>query len=356
MPEQDLAYLIALTRYPKFGPRRLQKLLAFFGSPQIAFEAETTALIAAGIPAKLAEGFVHLRQEIYPDQLLPQLERAKITPLAFTDDHYPELLSHIYDPPVILYVAGELPKIPGVGIVGSRRASVYGKSVAHDFATALAVAGQPVVSGLAYGIDEAAHQATVAAGGATIGVLACSHDEMPTRTRYLASKMIEHGGAIVSEFFPGTPAQAFHFPIRNRIISGMTHSLLVIEAGLPSGSLITAKSALEQGRDVYAVPGPITSPTSKGTNQLIKDGAHVANSTEDLIKALDLAHPPIAERRPAETEEEEAILEHLSKQPVHINELSRLIETSTHQLAATLTQLEIKGRTKQIGGMYYVLL
>lgn len=356
MKDQELAYLIALSQYPKFGPRRLQKLLAFFSSPEIAFQADKQALMTAGIPGKIAEGFCFLRNDIHPNQLLERLHQAGVKPVTFADDNYPDLLKHIFDPPIILYVQGKITKQPGIGIVGSRKASLYGKQMAQEFASALARAGQVVISGLAYGIDEAAHQATVDAGGVTIGVLAHGHEQMTSRARYLAQKMLEQGGAIISEFFPDIPAQRHHFPIRNRIISGMSHSLLVVEAGLKSGSLITAKSALEQGRDVYAIPGPITSATSHGTNQLIKDGALVTTSPQDLCEALNLSHPPQPERAPVETEEEAKLLDHLSKQPVHINELCRLLDCPSPALASTLAQLELKGRAKQIGGMYYVLI
>jgi DNA processing protein len=356
MKTDELAYLIALSQYPKFGARRLQKLLAFFSSPKIAFHADKQALMTAGIPGKIAEGFCFLRNDIHPEQLLDRLDKAGVKPITFADENYPDLLKHIFDPPVVLYVQGKITKQPGIGIVGSRKASFYGKQMAQEFSSALAQAGQVVISGLAYGIDEAAHQGTVDAGGVTIGVLAHGHEQMTSRTRYLSQKMLETGGAIISEFFPNIPAQRHHFPIRNRIISGMSHSLLVVEAGLKSGSLITAKSALEQGRDVYAIPGPITSETSHGTNQLIKDGALVALSPQDLCEALNLTHPPQPERGPIETEEEAQLLDYLSKQPIHINELCRLLELPTHALASTLALLELKGRTKQIGGMYYVLI
>ncbi|PIQ67248.1 DNA-protecting protein DprA [Candidatus Uhrbacteria bacterium CG_4_10_14_0_2_um_filter_41_7] len=360
MENNDRKYWVALSNYTKFGPAMFERLLNYFDSMEEAFKASLAELRSAGIPEKTAEGFVHLRSEIDVEALWAQIERNNVTVLLITDDAYPPLLKTIYDPPPLLYIRGNLPapEVPHLAVVGSRKATPYGIRVTRDLTEELAEAGVVIVSGLAYGIDEAAHSATMTGKGVTLAILGCGLGMLNSRGRHVAQKIVEGGGAVISEFPIKMGGLRHNFPIRNRIISGMSHGTLVIEAAIKSGSLITAKSALEQAREVFAIPGQIYSETSSGTNQLIKDGAHLVTCAEDILSALQVerieanALPPL----PPANKEEASILELLSKNPIHIDELTRQTDLNASQVASTLGILEIKGRTRQIGGMYYILV
>lgn len=356
----DLAYWIALNEYGKFGPRTFAKLAAYFDSMEAAFKASPNELTLAGVTKKSAETFAHFRQSIHPERLLEEVLRNNLKALRVSDPDYPQLLKTIYDPPPVLFVDGYLPpsEAAHLAVVGSRKATPYGISCATTLASELAAAGMIIVSGLAYGVDEAAHRATVKANGITIAVLASGLLNIETsRQRYLAHEIKEHGGAIVSEFPLQAPGLKHHFPYRNRVISGMSQATLVIEATEKSGSLITARSALEQGRDVFAVPGPINSETSVGTNNLIKMGAYPAMQASDILEVLNIEGVQYMSKplpKP-DSKEEAEILERLSKNPIHIDELIRSTQLDAKTIARTLSLMEMKGRAHQIGGMYYVL-
>ena len=223
----------------------------------------------------------------------------------------PPLLRGIPDPPVTLWAVGEIPEHAGVAIVGTRRCTSYGRRVAHLVGEAVARAGWPVVSGLARGIDAAAHQAVVQAGGVGVAVLGSGLDTIyPSENTQLASDLVACGGAVISEYAAGTPPAPFRFPARNRLISGLSSAVVVVEAGLTGGALITARIALEQGKEVLAVPGDVDRPTSAGCNLLIRDGAHPVLGSEDLINSLEFilgpapANPSLPEMTPGETLDE----------------------------------------------------
>lgn len=356
----DIAYWVALNRFPKFGPRTFQKLEAHFASMKEAFFSDRGGLIAAGVKPNAVDEFVHLRENISPESLMAQLDRAGLRAVSKHDADYPRRLLDIYDPPPVLFVKGELPpqESPHLAIVGSRSATPYGLRAAADLAHDLARAGVVVVSGLAYGIDEAAHNAALKGQGKTIAVLGTGLLTLTSRERHLAEKIVQGGGAVISEFPVDAHAMKQNFPVRNRIIAGMSHGTLIVEAAIKSGSLITANAALEQGRDVFAVPGPITSTTSEGTNHLLKMGAHVVTEAADILGVLGVekaAVPDEVKQYVADSKEESLILDLLSKTPVHIDELTRGTQLAPQAIASTLSLMEIKGRTKQIGGMYYVL-
>ena len=354
----DLAYWIALNSVPQFGPRRFKKLRTFFPSMKDAFYADRNMLIAAGITPKTVNAFLHLRDQLSPEQLLERMQRASIQAVTLLDDAYPSLLKQIYDPPPVLFYKGTLSpiEVPHVAIVGSRKATPYGLRAASHMAQALAAAGVIVVSGLAYGIDEAAHSAAVKTKGHTIAILACGILSLSSRQRYLADRIVDASGAVMSEFPISAHAMKQNFPVRNRIISGMSHGTFVVEAAKKSGSLITARAALEQNRDVFALPGPITSETSEGTNELIKLGANCVTEPGDILHALQIDTSTTTPVKPKPDSKEEAlILDLLSKHPVHIDELTRCTQLPVAKVAGTLSIMEMKGRTKQIGGMYYVL-
>lgn len=356
----DLAYWVALNEFPKFGPRSFKRLDAFFDSMESAFHAGANELTLAGIPKKMATEFVHFRESIRPKKLLDEAERHNIRILTIKDNEYPSLLKTIHDPPPLLFVDGYLPpqEAAHLAVVGSRKASSYGIRVANSLTEELSRAGLVIVSGLAYGIDEAAHRATIKTDGVTVAVLGCGLLNIgTTRQRYLAKEIKEHGGAIVSEFPLRTPGLPHNYPFRNRVVSGMSHGTLVIEATERSGSLITARSALEQGRDVFAVPGPITAETSVGTNNLIKMGAFPTTNATDVLDVLSIEGVQyLTKPKPvADSKEEELILDLLSKTPIHIDELIRRTQMESKTVASTLALMEMKGRAHQIGGMYYVL-
>jgi len=337
----------------------MMRLFSYFQNMELAFKADLQDLTNAGIRQNIASQFIHERQNFNPEKITDTINRHGITAVTSQDDSYPPLLKTIYDPPAVLYIKGKLPSIDRahVAVVGSRKASPYGLQCAGMLATELAKAGVVVVSGLAYGIDEAAHIATLKTNGITIAVLGTGILNPGTeRQQYLAEKIAQSGGAVISEFPVRMHGAKQNFPIRNRIISGIGHGSLIIEATKKSGSLITAQSALEQNREVFAVPGPITSDTSVGTNNLIKMGAHPVTCATDVLNVLNISEvQEIARSEPTPDSKEEAlILELLSKNPIHIDELTRQTGLQSYSVASTLSLMEMKGQTKQIGGMYYV--
>lgn len=357
---QDIAYWIALNEYAKFGPQSFQRLIDFFPTMEHAFRASANQLTLAGIQKKSAEAFIHFRAQINPKKLYEEAQKNDLHVLTLKDPDYPRLLKNIYDPPPVLFVDGYLPQddTAKIAIVGSRKATGYGKRVAEEFSSYLAQQGVITVSGLAYGIDEIVHKATIQADGITLAVLGCGLLNIGTsRQRYLAAEIKDHGGAIISEFPLRAPGLRHHYPYRNRVISGLCTGTLAVEAAQKSGSLITAYSALDQGRDVYAIPGPIYSETSQGTNNLIKMGAYPVTEPKDILDIANITAPQ--QEQPTKPEpqspEEKYILDLLSKNPIHIDEITRNTQLPSHIVARTLSLMEVRGRAHQIGGMYYVL-
>jgi len=357
MHDPDHKYWLALNEFHKFGPQAFARLAAYFPTMQQAFYAPAEKLTKAGIPPSITTNFIHLRQNINPDTILPTLNKRQISTIKITDPEYPTLLRQIHDPPPVLYYTGTLPDPDAIhiSVVGSRKCTAYGKQVTEELIPPLAKTDLIITSGLAYGIDEAAHTATVKAGGITCAILAGGHSSLTTRGRHLAKKITESGGAVITEFPYKTASLKHFFPYRNRIISGLAKGLLVVEATESSGTLITARCALDQNRDVFAIPGPITSKNSIGTNNLLKMGATPTTSADDILQTLGIdkiLEPKIY--TPA-SKEEHLILEILSKTPVHIDELIRQTTLTPAKIAGSLSLMEMKGRTKHIGGMYYIL-
>jgi DNA processing protein len=370
MDHRELGYLLALIRFPKFGPIRLAKLRGFFDSMETAFRASASELAKAGIDPKIAEQFLAIRDKLSPERELELLERAGAIAVPFTDPNYPELLKEIYDPPAVLFVRGQLPRQNSVklSVVGSRKISAYGVRAIEKLVEPVASAGVVIVSGLAIGADATAHQATLKVRGATIAVLGSGVNDaniFPNENRRLAQEIIENNGTIVSEFPIGTTPLKQNFPIRNRIIAGISHGTLVIEAAKTSGSLITARAALEAGREVFAVPGPIDSPTSEGANQLIKTGAYPTTSFNDILSVLGLTNlspsPPgrgvggeggkIIPGSQAEAD----ILKILSTNPIHIDDIARALQKNISEISHALTLMEMKGSARHLGNLYYTV-
>jgi len=280
--------------------------------------------------------------------------------LTLEDENYPVLLAEIYDPPLVLYHYGELYKRePAMAMVGSRTPTPYGSMVAEELASELAGAGITIVSGMARGIDSACHRGSLKAGGRTIAVLGSGLDIIyPPENRRLARE-IAQGGSVLTEFPPGTSPEKRNFPKRNRVISGLSWGTIVVEAGEKSGALITTDFALEQGRDVFAVPGPITSKFSVGTNRLIKQGAILVESSGDVLDYYQLENSLFQESAemvaPSLSPDEETLLSHLSLEPVTRDELAQKTNQSPATILTLLTFLETRGMVKSLPGQRYIL-
>lgn len=271
---------------------------------------------------------------------------------------YPALLAEIAQPPETLYIRGSLKplKAPCLAVVGTRTPSAYGKQVTPSLAASLARAGITIVSGLAIGIDTLAHEAALETGGKTVAVLGSGVDEMsvyPPENRTLARRIVESGGAVISEFPEGTEPKPFHFPQRNRIIAGMSQGVLVIEAREKSGALITANFALEENRDVFAVPGPITVPTSAGPNRLIAAGAQAVLDADAILDAWRIERPAFAAPPDAPGESGHPLLAHFPATPIHVDELIRASGLPAAQANVELAKLELAGYIRNLGGGIY---
>ncbi len=359
---EDKAYWLALSRVQGLGAGRIQHLLKHFGSLPAAWAAPDAAIAAAGLPRPVVEELLQARRRINPDRELEGLEGAGIAAVPLTDPGYPECLRHVPSPPAVLYLRGALSDQDSnaIAVVGTRRASRYGIEAVKRIVSGLSAAGVTIVSGLALGIDAAAHETALEAGGRTIAVLGCGVDVVyPARHRQLTARILERG-AVVSEYAPGTQPDARNFPPRNRIISGLSRGVLVVEAGDRSGALITAQFALDQDRDTYAVPGGIMWPLSAGTNRLIQRGeAKLVTGAEDILEDLDLqlaaAQTQMRLFVPANHNERQ-VVSCLSQDPLHIDEIGRGSGLPPAAVASTLAMLELKGMARSVGGMYYVLV
>ena len=369
-PDQYLGWL-ALALTPGLGARMAGKLLRAMGSPEAIFNASLTELESHRLPAAVAQ-MIHTRQPMSAAaKELAQAQAAEIRLLTWDEPEYPQRLREIYDPPPLLYVRGNIELLNRhlISIVGSRRPTPYGNQMAEKLARDLADRGLVIVSGLARGIDSCAHKGALSSlTGATIGVLGCGIDVIyPKENKKIFAEM-EKRGAIISEFAMGTFPGPQNFPIRNRIISGMSVGVVVVEGAQYSGSLITARLAMEFGREVYGVPGNATQPTSFGPNQLIKQGAKLVTSWEDVIE--ELPTPIRAELLPVETatSEERALLVEKDLAPAegtlyhllgldesrHVDDLVELSGLTSSEVLAALFDLELKGVVRQLPGKQFL--
>ena len=353
------AYWVLLSKVAGIGPARFGRLLERFGSAEAAWLAPALELAQLGLEPRAVRSLLDLRGKLDPESEWRRLEQLGVSVLTLDDPSYPPRLREIPDPPPVLFVSGALTVADewAVAVVGTRRATPYGRQVVERVVGEVARAGVTIVSGLARGIDTFAHRAALAAGGRTIAVLGSGLDRLyPDENRGLAAELKERG-AIVTEFPLGTPPDAVNFPRRNRIVSGLSIGTLVVEADFKSGAMITANAAAEQGRDVFAVPGSILNPSSAGPNQLIKEGAKVVTSADDILEELHLT--AVVEQRTAREllpsdPTEAAILARLSHEPTHVDELARAAGLPMAVVSSTLTMLELKGLARQLGGMLYV--
>ena len=360
MRTDDLKYWVAFSRVPSIGRARYQLLLRSFGTLEQAWHASETELSEAGLDNHSLTAVTSSRPKIDPEAEMERLEQAGVRTLTWDDPDYPPRLKEIYDLPPVLYLKGSL--LPedqrSLTIVGTRRATAYGRQAASDLATDLARSGVTIVSGLARGIDAIAHRSTLEAGGRTIAVLASGLDVIyPPEHAPLASQILENG-ALVSEHPVGVRPEAKNFPRRNRIMSGMTLGTLVVEAPTGSGAIWTVRHALEQDREVFCVPGSIFSPNSLEPNLLIQQGAKLVMNHRDILEELNLT--VVGEQFPMQAllqpmdETESAILNQVSYEPIHIDEVGRLAGLPMAAVSSTLALMEIKGMVKQVGAMNYI--
>jgi DNA processing protein len=355
----DKRYWIGFNLIKGIGAVRMQALIHHFGDLEEAWKAAPAELARAGLGLKVIERIIQARQNVDLEKVWKKIESQNIHILTWEDEAYPQRLKEIDQPPPVLYIRGEyLPDdLFAVAIVGTRRVTPYGRQITEELSSFLVANGITVISGLARGVDSIAHQTALKAGGRTIGVLGSGVDKIyPPEHRALAEKMMSQG-AIISDYAPGTPPDASNFPPRNRIISGLSLAVVVIEAGETSGALITAEFAAEQGREVFAVPGSILAPQSKGTNKLIQNGALPLLSVNDLMQALDLTrmgeHETARKIIPAD-ETEARLMSVLGVEPMHVDEIRNQTELPIEKVSATLALMELKGMVRQVGGMNYV--
>ena len=341
------------------GPARLKTLIEHFGSVGAAWDAPVNALRQTSLGTKLIDSMVDVRSGDLLNRTWDYLQQNNIGVITWQEAGYPRYLMEIDLPPPVLYVRGEIRDEDdwAVAVIGTRRVTSYGRQVAADVAGMLARNGLTVVSGLARGVDSIAHQTSLESNGRTLAVLGCGIDRVyPPENRALMDQIPEHG-AVITDYPPGTKPEASNFPARNRIISGLARSVVVVEAGSRSGALITASFAAEQGREVFAVPGNIFSPSSKGANRLIQQGAHPLLNPQDILELLNLEM--INEQRSARTalpeDATEAQLYHiLGTEALHVDEIRAQSDLPIEKVTATLTLMELKGIIRQVGAMHYV--
>jgi DNA processing protein len=357
---RDAPYWIAFSLLPGIGAQRLRRLTAAFRDMELAWHAPAADLVAAGLEPKIAHAAVEARRSIDVEATLARIARAGVTVHTLADSTYPARLTEIDDAPPVLYVRGELALQDewAVAVVGTRTVSPYGREATYRLVTDLARRNVTIVSGLARGVDGLAHRAALDAGGRTLAVFACGVDVVyPPEHRRLAAEIAE-SGAIVSEYAVGTAPEAGNFPARNRIISGLALGTIVVEAGEKSGALITAQRALEQNRDVFAVPGSIFARTSLGTNRLIRDSAaKLVLGADDVLDELQMQFVPqqVEMRRLLpENETESRLIALLSSDPLHIDVLTRQSALPAAEVSSALAIMELKGLVRQVGGMQYV--
>ncbi len=352
-------FWIGFTLVKGIGAVRFQRLLEYFGNAESAWVANPSELAEAGLSSKLIERLISVRDKVDLSIIWEQILSKGIQVLIWKDDDFPHRLKEIDQPPPVLYLRGEL--LPednwAVAIVGTRRVTPYGRQVTEEIASYLAANGITIVSGLARGVDSLAHSAALKAGGRTLAVLGSGVDRIyPPENRPLVEQMLEQG-AVLSDYAPGTPPEASNFPPRNRIISGLSMAVIVIEAGKTSGALITAEFAAEQGREIFAVPGNIFAPQSKGTNKLIQNGAHPLLSASDIMQILNLTrlgqHKAARKALPAD-EVESKLLDAMGEEPLHVDDILNQTNLPVDKVSATLVMMELKGLVRQVGNMHYV--
>ncbi|MDI6604701.1 MAG: DNA-processing protein DprA [Thermoanaerobacteraceae bacterium] len=356
--DNNKVFAIWLSSINGIGSKTFNKLVDYFGSPEAVYKADNKELIKYLGNGVTYKNIVEAKKQ-NPFKNIDILIKNKIEVLLITDEDYPELLRNIYNPPPILYIRGKLKKCDeiSIAVVGSRNATAYGKFIAEKISYDIAKHGMTVISGMARGIDSYSHKGAMKAQGRTIAVLGCGVNiTYPKENEKLMNEIIENG-AVISEFPIDYLPVSGNFPARNRIISGLSLGVLVVEASVKSGSLITAKFALDQGRDVFAVPGNITSAYSKGTNELIKQGAKLVNDVNDILEEFDL-RTDIKERINEQmintlNNDEKKVYEFICDCTRDIDEIINYMNYSVSKINCILTSLTVKGFINRVPGNKY---
>lgn len=380
----DLKYWVAFHQISGIGPATFTKLETRFGDLGTAWSASITELVSAGLPKKIAGEVERFRDENDPDEIVGEIARLGITAVHLRHPEYPAQLAETPSAPSVIYTKGQMlgATEPAIAIVGSRDATPYGLEMTRRISYDLARAGVTVVSGLARGIDTAAHRAALEAGGRTMAILGSGLDRVyPQRNIPMAEKIVE-SGALFTEYPPGVSALPQHFPRRNRVISGLCHGVLVVEAAFKSGAMLTVNWALEQDRDVFAVPGSALSEKSKGTNWLIQQGAKLTTNADDILEELNLdslqLDPVIPSKNVSSsvqksTDSGKNALDNLAREnnvlsierrvidlleesgkPMHVDDITRSVGESASAVSSVLVMLELQGNARQVGSMQFI--
>lgn len=360
---RDLLYLHSFNLILFENYRALKLLRRYFPTMEDAWRASHADLSASGLREKIVSQIITKRQQLDPEKEFLRLQKLGLGILVPTDKFYPPLLREIHSPPQLLYLRGQAELCASkniLSVVGSRKMTAYGKRVIADLVSELARNDITIVSGLALGVDQEAHTKTLEVEGKTIAVMASglNDDNLYPRENYRLAKRISEIGALVSEYPPFVAPHKHHFPIRNRIIAGISHGTLVMEAADKSGALITAFQALEENREVFAIPGNIDSPQSAGTNKLIKLGAKLVTSASDILEELDLSSQQSYTKKDSyspSSPQEATILNILSQGPRYLDEIKSLSALPINELNTILASLEINDIIKNLGGQQYIL-
>lgn len=365
----DLEYWVWLSAMYKISPKQKHQLIEYFGDAKSVWNASEKELKEVPFASKtLIEQLSDIKTRNHVDNIMKTIQKENIRVIKLYDENYPVCLKNIYDPPILIYVKGSTMKDEkSIAVVGSRNATKYGCAISKDISYKLSKCGITIVSGMARGIDTKAHAGALEAGGRTIAVLGCGVDIIyPKENERLMDRIVSQG-AVISEYIPGTVPMPFNFPARNRLISGISEGVVVIEASEKSGSLITASYALEQGKEVFAVPGNINSRFSTGTNMLIRDGAKVVIDIVDILEELNISvdfhNFEVCEYKNSESinllddmdETEKRIVQCLKSGLMHIDLIARRCEMDVYKLNSVILLMEVKGILEQLPGKIYQL-
>jgi DNA processing protein len=354
-------YLTAIYAFTYFGPARTRLLVSYFKTARKIWESTSEKLAETGLSKNKVNEFANFRKDFDIESYFEKLSKLNIKVTTFLDKDFPRVLKELNGAPAVLYYKGSLKGLTrnSVAIVGTRKMTSYGREVTEKFSGELGSFGVTIISGLARGVDTAAHKACLISGGITVAVLGNGLDSIyPPENKLLAEEIVKKGGAIISEYPLGYPAIPINFAVRNRIVSGLSNCVLVIEGAEKSGTLLTASHAAEQGKTVFAVPGQITSPLSKAPLYLLKNGAKIATETKDILDELDMdikVDREKMEKIVPDSPEEAKIMEILENETMHLDELVRISGKKTSEISARLTIMEMKGMVKNLGGGKYKL-
>ncbi len=367
MLEDTRPYFVGFNFIKGIGATRLKLLINYYGDIARAWNASPASLLETGLSEKIVQNLVKTRGQLNLDEVMKRIKNADITVITWDDINqnseinYPKNLQGIDQPPPVIYCKGEMIDSDewAVAVVGTRNVTTYGRQVTDEISRKLVRNGVTIISGLAKGIDAIAHQVAIDEGGRTIAVLGSGVDRIyPPENSRIAEKITKQG-AVISDYAPGTPPEAVNFPPRNRIISALAKAVIVIEADETSGALITAAFAVEQGKELFAVPGNIHSRQSKGTNRLIQNGARLlmdGNEVLELLNFRQINNHKSARAVLPENPTEVLLFSLLDNQPKHIDQIGQITKLPMDELTATLTLMELKGMVKQVGGMQFVII